>query len=95
MGIIEIKGKKIFAGPGTSWIAEALVEEKGSQKFVTVHYFSEEAYIVSEQSVYDFFEKDDIEPVENLEEYMSYEDAKQSDYNRVFNVLRNVIDMLD
>lgn len=93
--IIEVKGKKIFAGPGTSWIAEALVEEKGSQKFITVHYFSDEAYTVSKQSVYDYFEKNDIEPAENLEEYMSYEDAKQSEYNQVFNMLRNVIDMLD
>ena len=26
MDIMEIRAKKVFAGPGTSWVAEALVE---------------------------------------------------------------------
>lgn len=96
MSIMEVKGKKIFAGPGTSWIAEALVEdEENNKRYVTVHYYDGEYYTVSEQSVYDFYENDDFAPVDSLEEYDDYEDAKKSAYKKVFSHLRKVIDMLD
>ena len=96
MGTIEVKAKKIMAGPGTSWLAEALVkDEEGNERYVSVHYLDGEYYSVSEQSVYDFFEDDNYEPVESLEEYDNYEEAKKSSYKEVFNSLRKVLDMLD
>ena len=96
MGIMEIKGKKILAGPGTSWIAEALVKDaEGKERYVTVHYYDGEYYSVAEKSIYDFFEDDDCEPIDSLEEYDNYEDAKKSAYKKIFGQLRKVIDMLD
>lgn len=98
MRIIEIKAKKILAGPGTSWIAEALVlDENNKELYVTVHYFDGEYYTVSRQSVYVFFtdeEKTDS-TYEFLESYEEYEDAEKSAFRRVFMALRNAIEMLE
>ena len=98
MGIIEIRAKKIYAGPGTSWVAEALVEEgNGGKVYATVHYYDGEDYTVSKESVYDFLtdEENETEPAaEFLEEYDDYDDATDSDYIGVFDSLREVIEML-
>ena len=98
MGIIEIKAKKHFAGPGMwAWLAEALVEkDKGEAVYVTAHYYDGEIYSVSKQSVYDYFVNGNDEAAEDLlEEYEDYKDAAKSEYKQVFSKLRKVIDMLD
>ena len=62
MNICEIKAKKSFAGPGMwAWLAEARVEDENvNERYVTVHYYDGETYTVSEQSVYDHFDDDDV-----------------------------------
>lgn len=98
MGIIEIKAKKHFAGPGMwAWLAEALVEDdKGEKVYVTVHYYTGEDYSVCKQSVYDYFVNGVEEITEELlEEYDNFEDSQSSEYKQVFSALRKVIDMLD
>ena len=98
MRIMEIRAKKVFAGPGTSWVAEALVEGgEDNTVYVTVHYYDGEEYTVSRESVYDFLtdEDDETEPAADfLEEYDDYDDAADSDYIGVFDSLREVIEML-
>lgn len=98
MAVVVIKAKKLFAGPGTSWIAEALVDEGDANTlYVSVHYFDGENYSVSRESIYDALVRDDIAESCNgiLEEYEDYEDAKESKYVSVFDSLRRVIEMLD
>lgn len=97
MGIIDIKAKKFFAGPGTSWIAEAVVrDEKGQELRVTVSYISEgEMYTVSKGSVVAFMNEETDEAAELLEEYEGYDKTKKSSYRKVFSSLRKVIDMMD
>ena len=98
MGIIGIRAKKIFAGPGTwAWLAEALVkDEKCGERYVTVHYYDGEDYTVSGHSLYDYLADDGDEMVPDyLEVYDDYEDAKKSEYAEIFARLRSVIDMLE
>lgn len=96
MSIIEIKAKKMGVGPEMAWIAEALTEdENGKQVYVTVQYYDNEYYSVSEQSIYDYFDDDRTEPVECQEEYNHVKDAEDSQYIEVFKTLRKVLDVLE
>ena len=98
MGIIEIRAKKIFAGPGTgAWLAEALVKDKkGEERYAAVHYYDGEEYTVSRESVYDFLAGGGEEPASGfLEEYDDADDAEESDFAEVFEALRTVIEMLE
>ena len=96
MNIIEIKSKKMGVGPETAWIAEALVEdENGRQAYVTVQYYDNEYYTVSEQSVYDYFSDEKADSVDCQEEYDNIKDAEHSKYIEVFKDLRKVLDMLE
>lgn len=97
MGMIDIRAKKFFAGPGTSWIAEAVVKDDQDQDLcVTVSYISEgEEYTVSRGSVFAFMNEETDETAEFLETYGDYEDAKKSEYKKVFSSLRKVIGMLE
>ena len=97
MGIIDIRAKKFFAGPETSWIAEAIVYDDKDQKLcVTVSYVSgSEEYSVSKGSVFAFMNEETEETAEFLETYEEYEDAKKSSYKKIFSLLRKVIDMLE
>lgn len=97
MSICEIKAKKSFAGPGIwAWLAETRVEdENANERYVTVHYYDGEVYTVSEQSVYDHFDDDDGDPVnEFIEEYDNYRDARKSAYAKEFETLRKLIDKM-
>lgn len=95
MKIWEIKGKKVFAGPGTwSYVAEAkVVDEEDRERYVTVQeYDGSTEYTVSEKSVYDFLAGGDEEPVEELEEeYSKYADTAESKYRKVYELLLKVI----
>ena len=98
MGIIGIRAKKIFAGPGTwAWLAEALVKDgRDEELYAAVHYYDGEDYTVSRQSLYDFLAEDGDRMVSDyLEVYDDYEDAKKSEYAEIFARLRSVIDMLE
>ena len=95
MGIIEIKGKKLGVGPETSRIVEALVEDGANKKYVTVQFYDDEYYSVSDQSLYDCFVNDEDTAVEGLEEFDNYEEAKKSEYKEVFGALLKVMEVID
>lgn len=97
MSILEIRAKKIMACPGSwAWLAEAAVYTgEGKEVFVTVNYYDTEVYAVSGQSLYAYLAENGDEPAGKLlEEYVSYKEAKQSEYAEVFGKLRKVINML-
>ena len=96
MSIESIKGIKIPAGPGTSWIAEAEVVNGGKKVFVTVQLYDGEECTVSKDSVYAFMTDEEIEPAEAfLEEYEALETAEtESEYGDVFRKLSEVLEML-
>lgn len=96
MTIESIKGVKIPAGPGTSWIAEAEVTEDGEKVFVTVQLYDGEECTVSKDSVYAFMTDEDVEPAEEfLEEYEELDVAiEDSKYGEVFSKLSEVLEML-
>ena len=82
MGIMEIRAKKVFAGPGTSWVAEALVEGRGDNKvYVTVHYYDGEEYTVSRENVYDFLTDEDDVPDALLKLRVIYPNIMKLDYD--------------
>lgn len=94
MNIVEFRGKKAEMG---TCLAEVVVEYKdGNKLFVTVHFYDGEYYTVSRQSVYDYLAGNTEEPAKDiLEEYDDYEDAKKSEFAKVFKILRDMIGKLD
>lgn len=99
MGIVEIKAKKMFGGPGSFvWIAEAFVEdEAGGDVYVTYQMYDGYELTVSKESMYRALTEDDDsdEDVEFLEEYERPEDAEKSAYAKVFEVLSRTLDELE
>lgn len=99
MGIVEIKAKKMFGGPGSFvWIAEAFVEdEAGGDVYVTYQMYDGYELTVSKESMYRALTEDDDsdEDVEFLEEYESPVDAEKSAYAKVFAVLARTLDELE
>ena len=96
MKIYEIKCRKVFAEPGQyAYIAEAQVEEDGTDVFVAIQEYDGLDMTVSKQGMYDFLCGDGGDPAEEfLEEYTAIDDAADSAYAEVFRKLVNVIEML-
>ena len=99
MGIVEIKAKKMFGGPGSFvWIAEAFVEdEAGGDVYVTYQMYDGYELTVSKKSMYQALTEDDDsdEDIAFLEEYESPESAEKSAYAKVFEVLARTLDELE
>lgn len=97
MGIVTIKAKQVFAGPG-SWalVTEAMVEDKDDGTvYVMAQEYDTTEITVSKQSLYAFLAEDGEEPaVDFMEEYTEWKDAKASKYADVIAKLKKVMGML-
>ena len=92
-----MKSKKVMAGPGNFvYAAEAkVVNEDGSEVYVTVDYYDGEEYTVQQKSMFDFLFGDGDDPCVDFDEcYTSMEEARKSVDGEVFSVLCGMIDKL-
>ena len=93
--IVEIRGAKVFAGPGMwAFHAEAHVcDVQGNDVYVHVsEYDGMSEYTVSEKSVYAFMVENKGEPADGfLEEYTSLKASAASEYAKVFKTLRGLV----
>ena len=97
MDIVEIRVRKMFAGPGNvAYVAEATVEnDEGETFYVTMQDYDGKEYTVSVKSIYDFMVNDNGDPADEfIEEYRSMANTKTSVYAEVFSKLKSAVDLL-